>query len=98
MEDKLNELKEKITSDLHNSIKAFKIVNGLEENPTIQNYQINKKIQKKLLKVYIKENHNNSNSNLKKYEISAEEGKNKMIKKKIFPWGIAETNITIEKK
>ena len=61
MEDKLNELKEKIASDLQNSIKAFKIVNGLEEEPTIPNYQINKKIQKKLLKVYIKENNNNSN-------------------------------------
>ena len=97
MEDKINEIKEKILSDLQNSIKAFKIVHGLNDKLTIQNYQINKKIQKKLLKGYSKENYNNSNSILKKEEISAKEDKKTMIKKRIFHWGIVETTYTIEK-
>ena len=97
MEDKINEIKEKIISDLQNSIKAFKIVHGLNDKLTIQNYQINKKIQKKLLKGYSKENYNNSNSILKKEEISAKEDKKTMIKKRIFHWGIVETTYTIEK-
>ena len=97
MEGKINEIKEKIISDLQNSIKAFKIVHGLNDKLTIQNYQINKKIQKKLLKGYSKENYNNSNSILKKEEISAKEDKKTMIKKRIFHWGIVETTYTIEK-
>ena len=60
--------------------------------------KINKKIQKKLLKAYSKENHNNSNSISKKDEIfTTEEDKKTMIKKRIFPWSIVETKYIIEK-
>ena len=98
MEDKISEIEEKITSDVQNSIKAFKKVHGLNEKTTIPNYQINKKIQKKLLKAYSKENHNNSNSISKKDEIfTTEEDKKTMIKKRIFPWSIVETKYIIEK-
>ena len=100
MEDKINEIEKKITSRIQNSINVFKKIHGLKETPTIPNYQINKKIQKKLLKTYYKENHKNSNSISKIDEISTtitEEGKNTLIKKRIFPWGIVEVTYTIEK-
>ena len=97
MEEKINEIKKKITSSIQNSINVFKKVHGLKETPTIPNYQINKKIQKKLLKTYSKENHKNSNSISKIDEISVEEGKNAIMKKRIFPWGIVEVTYTIEK-
>ena len=48
MEDKISEIEEKITSDVQNSIKAFKKVHGLNEKTTIPNYQNKQKNSKKI--------------------------------------------------
>ena len=76
MEDKIqNEKAKKILSEIQNSMKALRIVNGLKEKPTIPYYQINKKIQKKLLKDHSKKNKNNS-ENTKTYNKKPKQSNN----------------------
>ena len=70
-------------------MKTVRNVMGLNEKPTIPNYPINKKIQKKLLKEHPKKNQ--SNSAEKKEEIFSKEDQKEITKKMIYPSGIIKT-------
>ena len=70
-------------------MKTVRNVMGLKEKPTIPNYPINKKIQKKLLKEHPKKNQNNSPE--KKEDIFSKEDQKEITKKMIYPSGIIKT-------
>ena len=97
MEDEIpKEEGKKVITGTDMVMKSLKIFNGLKEKEkaTIPNYEINKKFQKKFLKIYSKDNHNISI--LKKDEISTKEDKKTTIKK--FPSIIEQIIIICEKR
>ena len=68
-------------------MKTIRDMSGLREKPTLPDFPINKKIQKKLLKDHQSKKHQN-NSEINKNKVNLDEDKKEIIKKVIYPSGI----------
>ena len=89
MEDKVPNEEQKRKDIDEELMKCARKLFGLTEKPTIPNFPINKKIQKKLLKEHSYKQKNNLKE--KTDEQTSEEEKKEMTKKIIYPSGIIKT-------